>query len=55
MVWHTGSHMHAIHDPAASIDITKLGRKYGNLKADVNSKGLSYDQDNIETDITDMV
>jgi hypothetical protein len=24
--------MHAIHDPAASNDITKQGRKYGNLK-----------------------
>ena len=32
MMWHTGSQMHAIHDPAASNDITKQGRKYGNLK-----------------------
>jgi hypothetical protein len=37
--------MHAIHDPTASIDIKKLGRKYGNLKVDTNSKGLSCAQE----------
>jgi hypothetical protein len=36
MMWHTGSQMHAIHDPAASNDIMKQGRKYGNLKQDAN-------------------
>jgi hypothetical protein len=40
--------MHAIHDTAASIDMTRLGRKYGNLKVDINSKCLSYAQDDTE-------
>jgi hypothetical protein len=34
--------MHAIHDPAASIDMTRPGRKYGNLKVEANSKSLLY-------------
>jgi hypothetical protein len=37
----TGSQMHAIQDPAASTDMTKQGRKYGNLKIDAHFKGLS--------------
>jgi hypothetical protein len=41
-MFHTGSQMHAMHDPIASIDMVKFGRKYGNLKVEANSKGLSY-------------
>jgi len=37
-----GSQMHAMHDPIASIDMVNHGRKYGNLKVEANSKGLSY-------------
>lgn len=39
MMWCTGSQMHATPAPAASNDMTKQGRKYGNLKVDMhNSK-----------------
>jgi hypothetical protein len=38
---HTGSQMHATHAPAARIDMTRQGRKYGNLKVHV-IKVLSY-------------
>jgi len=38
MRWYTGSQMHAIQDPAASTDMTKQGRKYGNLKIRPNLK-----------------
>lgn len=41
-MFHTGSKMHAMHDPAASIDMVKHGRKYGNLKIEANFKVLSY-------------
>jgi hypothetical protein len=34
MMWYTGSQMHATPAPAASNDMTKQGRKYGNLKVD---------------------
>jgi len=39
-MFHTGSQMLAMHDPVASIDMIKHGRKYGNLKVEANSKGL---------------
>ena len=38
MRWYTGSQMHAIQDPAGSTDMTKQGRKYGNLKIRPNLK-----------------
>lgn len=39
MSWYTGSQIQAIQDPAANTDMTKQGRKYGNLKIDENFKG----------------
>jgi hypothetical protein len=34
--------MHVMHDTATSIDMTKHGRKYENLKVESNPKGTSY-------------